>query len=43
MKYIVLLAVVFVVSACGVKPGSLDAPSGKQTDFPRTYPAPPPQ
>lgn len=27
------------LSACGIKPSSLDAPEGAETDFPHTYPA----
>lgn len=34
------LALIAVVSACGIKPGELDPPPGVQRDsFPKTYPS----
>lgn len=41
-RYYLLAIVLFFVltaSACGIKPGAVDSPSGQKPDtFPRTYP-----
>ncbi len=37
---VVLIFVTLPLTACGVKPGSVDAPQGNDKDlFPRTYPS----
>jgi len=39
--YSLLVLSVFMVTACGVKPGELSPPTGsKDVKFPRTYPDP---
>lgn len=36
-----LLGATLILAGCGIKPGSLTSPEGKDSDtFPRTYPAP---
>ena len=41
MNKALLLMTVLALSACGVKPGHVDPPAGKEADtFPRTYPSP---
>ena len=44
MKYKLFLALTLIlaVSACGKKPGFVDAPEGQEGPFPRTYPYPQP-
>ena len=41
-KLFLLVALTIVtLSACGVRPSTVDAPQGKEADkFPQTYPAP---
>ena len=39
MRYVILLGLVAVLGACGVKPKEVSAPEGADsTAFPRTYP-----
>ena len=39
MRYFLIFFVTALTAACGVKPGAVDAPSGRDQDsFPRTYP-----
>lgn len=37
-KFIVLGLSVVALAACGVKPGNVDAPDGKENKYPHTYP-----
>jgi len=37
-KILLLLAILVSVSACGIKPSKLEAPNGKASSYPKTYP-----
>lgn len=38
-RLFLLGTILILISACGIKPGSLDAPEGSQSTFPHTYPS----
>lgn len=33
-----MVLILLTASACGIKPGQVDAPQGHATEFPRVYP-----